>query len=83
MSSIILAFLIGFLLGGIIVFFYLRKLWQRVKKKIPEIERETINQIISGEEIKGDIIINNPVQEYIKNHDGEIKLGDVLEDEDR
>lgn len=85
MSNIILAFILGFISGAIATFFYLKKIWEKVKKKLPEVDvsRETINAIVNGEEPKGDFIKINYVEEYIKTHDGEISLGDILEDENR
>lgn len=82
-SNLILAFIGGLVIGAVLIFFYFRKLYIRVQTKHPEIDvtRETITAIMQGEVPKGEIIINNPVTEYVKEHEGEIKLGDILEDD--
>jgi len=80
MITFILGLVVGLVVGFIFgIFFYAKKVNKRIENDV--VTRETINSIVQGEAPKGDFIINNPVQEYIKNHDGEISLGDILEDE--
>lgn len=80
MISFLLGLVIG-MVGGFIggLFFYAKKVHKRISNET--VTRETINALIIGKEPKGEIIKNNPVEEYIKNHDGDILLGDVIEDE--
>lgn len=82
MISFLLGLVLG-LVGGFIggLFFYARKIHKRLTNE--EVTRETINSLIQEKPQQGDFINVNQVQEYVKNHEGEIKLGDVLEDEDR
>jgi len=81
MSNIVLAFIVS----GLVWFFLIRKFLARLQTKLPEtdVRRETVSALINGEEPKGEFIKVNKVEEYINNTEGEIKLGDVLEDEDR
>lgn len=80
MISFLLGLVIGLICGFIGgLFFYAKKIHKRLTDE--EVTRETIASLIQGEVPKGEFIINNPVEEYVKEHDGEIRLGDVLEDD--
>ena len=75
-------FLFGLLLGLVVgsiggLYFYAKKVLP--KKERETLGRDVINSIIKGEDPKGEFIKMNPVTEYIKNHDGEIKLADVID----
>lgn len=79
-----LSFLLGLVLGalgGFIggLFFYAKKVHKRITNE--EISRETVNALIKGEAPQGDFIRVSKVEEYLKTHDGEIRLGDILEDD--
>lgn len=80
MITNILAFLLGVCLGFIGGLFYYAK---KIHKKMTD--SEVINKVIESatqeEKKQGDFIKVNKVEEYIKTHEGEIALGDVLEDE--
>lgn len=78
-----LSFLLGLVIGvvsGFVggVFYYARKVYPTVSREI--ISRDSINALVQ-QNPKGDFIQLNPVTEYIKNTEGEILLGDVLEDD--
>lgn len=78
--SLLLGLITGFVGGFIVgVFFYAKKVHKNITRD--EISRETINSIIQGEEPKGDFIQVNKVQEILKNAEGDIALGDILEDD--
>ena len=80
MISFLLGLVLG-LVGGFIsgLFFYARKIHKRLNDE--EVTRETINSIIEQKAPQGDFIRINKVEQYIQSHDGEIKLGDVLDDD--
>lgn len=67
---------VGGFIGGL--FYYAKKVHKRITTS--EVTRETINSLIQGEEPKGEIIINNQIEQLIKDHDGDLLLADVIED---
>ncbi len=79
MLSFILGLVIGAVAGFIAgIFFYARKVYPTMTTE--KITRETINSIVM-QNPKGEFINVNPVEQYLKETDGEIKLGDILEDD--
>lgn len=70
--------IVGGFIGG--VFYYAKKVHKNITGET--ITREAINSLVM-ETPKGDFIRVNAVAEYLKNHDGDVKLSDILEDEER
>ena len=68
--------LVGGFFGGL--FFYARKIHKKLNNE--EVTRETINALITEKPPQGDFIRLNKVDEYIKTHEGDIALGDVIEE---
>lgn len=79
MISFLLGLVIG-LVGGWIGGIYYVGRYLRKNIITTDLPRDLINDIII-QQPKGEFIHVNSVEEYIKNHDGEIKLGDVLDDD--
>lgn len=79
MITFLLGLIIG-LLGGFIggLYFYARKVHPRIQRET--VTRATINSIVNGKGPEGDIIKINRTADRIK-EEGEISLGDILEDE--
>jgi len=82
MLSFLLGLVLG-LVGGFIggLFFYAKRVHKNIKTE--EVTRATINSIINEQTPKGEFITVNKTEQIIKDHSGDLALGDILEDEDR
>ena len=79
-----LSFALGFVIagvGGFIggLFFYAKRVHKNIKTE--EVTRATINSIINEQTPRGEFITVNRVEQILKDHSGDVALGDILEDD--
>lgn len=78
-TSLLLGLVVGLVCGFVGgIFFYAKRIHVHITGE--RITREAVNSLVMGN-TRGDFIQLNPVDEYMRNADGDIKLGDVLEDD--
>lgn len=75
--------LLGFIIGCAATFYYFRSRWLKIKGLINngvDVEQALFEQVMPSE--KGDFIVQNHAQQVMRNATGDIRLGDIINDDE-